>query len=170
MKSRTLVLARHAKAKSHASSDAARELSARGHADAAAMGRWLSESGQSFDAVVCSASVRTRETWRDIESAGVSGGDVTFDERVYSADQNELLHVLAEVPDSVTSVLVIGHAPTIPELTDALADRETSDPDALAALRSNFPTACLAVLTVNQPWASLTSGGAKLTDVIAPRG
>ncbi len=164
------MLARHAKAQNDAPSDAARELSARGHADAAAMGRWLSDSGQNFDTVLCSSSARTRQTWRDIEAAGVTAGEVTIDERIYGAGVDELLDVLGQLPDAVKSVLVVGHAPTIPELTEALADREASDPDALAALRSNFPTACLAVLTIEEAWGSLTHGSANLTEVTAPRG
>ncbi len=168
--SRTLVLARHAKAEGSASTDAARALSSRGHADAVAMGKWLAANEFSFDVVVCSTSVRTRETWQDIESAGVPGGDVSFDERVYGADQDELRNVLAGLPDAVRSVLVVGHAPTIPELTDTLADPDTSHPDALAALHSKFPTACMAVLSVAGPWASLTSDCATLTELTAPRG
>lgn len=134
------------------------------------MGRWLLAEGFSFGTVVCSTSVRTRETWADIEAAGVRAEEVSFDERVYGADPGVLLDVLAGIPDTVRSLLVIGHAPTIPELTAALADPQTSDPDALAALRSNFPTACLAVLTVDEPWASVTTASATLSEVAAPRG
>lgn len=163
------MLARHAKAQGQGSSDEARELSARGHADAAAMGGWLRAAGLSFDTVICSTSVRTRQTWNDVEAAGVAGGDAAFDERVYGAGRDDLLDVLREVPDTVTRLLVVGHAPTIPELAGALTDPDSSDPAALAALRSNFPTACLAVLTMDQSWAELSPGCAALVEVVTPR-
>lgn len=167
---RTLVLARHARAKNDAPSDAARELSDRGHADAAAMGRWLNESGHSFDAVVSSDATRTRQTWSDIETAGVRAADVRFDARIYTADAGVLLEVLAEIPDHLLRVLVIGHAPTIPELADLLAEPGASDRVALDTLRSSFPAGSLAVLTVTTPWTGLPAGGAALTALVTPRG
>jgi len=170
-KSRTLVLARHARAENDAPSDAARELSDRGHADAAAMGRWLNESGHHFDAVVSSTATRTRQTWTDIETAGVRAEDVRFDPRIYTADAGVLLEILTEIPDHVQSVLVIGHAPTIPELADLLAEPGASDHSALDALRSSFPAGSLAVLAVSASWSGLTAGGAALNElVVTPRG
>lgn len=166
---RTLVLARHARAKSDAACDAARELSDEGHADAAAMGRWLAAAEHNFGAVVSSTSTRTRQTWSDIQACGVTAEKVRFDERVYSGDPALLLDVLADIPERVHSLLVIGHAPTIPELADLLADPETSDKAAVGALRSAFPSGCLAVLTVDVPWAALEPACATLTQVTTPR-
>jgi len=166
---RTLVLARHARAENDGASDAVRELSAQGHADAAAMGRWLLEAGQSFGAVVSSTSTRTRQTWNDIQACGVAADQVRFDERVYNGDPALLLDVLAEIPARVRSLLVIGHAPTIPELADLLTDSEVSDQAAVAALRSSFPSGCLAVLTLDEPWAALTPGSATLCAVTTAR-
>lgn len=169
MTSRTLLLARHAKAVSSADTDDARALSTVGHADAAAVGRWLTAGEFSFDLVICSTSVRTRQTWRDIEAAGVTAAEVTFDERVYGAGRDDLLAVLAEVPDAVASLLVIGHAPTIPELAELLADPDASVGAALETLRSSFPAGCLAVLDVPGSWTALQLGGASLTELVTPQ-
>lgn len=168
--SRTLVLARHARAENDAPSDATRELSEQGHVDAAAMGHWLNESGHLFDAVVSSSATRTRQTWTDIETAGVRAEDVRFDPRVYTADAGLLLEILAEIPDHVRSILVIGHAPTIPELAALLAEPGASDRAALETLRSSFPAGSLAVLIVTTAWTGLTAGGAGLTELVTPRG
>lgn len=170
MTARTLVLLRHAKAEESAATDHDRELSARGHTDAAAVGRWLDGSGYRFGAVLCSTSTRTRQTWNGIEAVGVAADDVRFDRRVYSGEADVLLAVLAEVPDDVGSVLVIGHAPTIPGLADLLADPEASEGAALDALRSSFPSGCLAVLSVDAKWAALAAGSATLSAVTTPRG
>lgn len=167
---RTLVLVRHAKAEGSAHTDHARELSARGRADAGAMGRWLVGAEHKFDIAVISSAVRTRQTWREIAAAGVSACGVRINDRVYGADAEELLDVLAGIDDEVSSILVVGHAPTIPELADQLADPDTSDPDALAALHTAFPTSCLAVLRVDEAWSALSPGRAELTEVIASRG
>lgn len=166
---RTLILARHTRAVSSAASDEARELSADGHADAVAMGRWLNESGVNFDAVLCSTAVRTRQTWSGIESGPVTAGEVRFDERIYGGDADSLLEVLAELDDDLQRVLVIGHAPTIPELADLLADPGSSDQTAMEELASSFPAGCLAVLTVPVPWAELSPGNATLTNVARPQ-
>lgn len=166
---RTLVLARHAKAEDEATSDQARELSGRGHADATAMGSWLVGAGHAFDAVVCSTATRTRQTWSDIEAAGGTADKVIFDDRVYNADVDLLLAVIAEVPERMASILVIGHAPSVPELADRLADPDDSDDTAMAALHAGFPSGCLAVLRTTAPWASLAAGSAVLSEVTTPR-
>jgi len=166
---RTLVLSRHAKAEPSAASDHERELSAQGHRDAAAVGHWLAAAGHSFGAVVCSTSTRTRQTWSDIHASGVAAEKVRFDERLYDGDPGTLLEVLAEIPERVRNLLVVGHAPTIPELADLLANPEASDKAAVTALRSSFPSGCVAVLTVEEPWAELAPGSATLIEVTTPR-
>lgn len=168
-RARTLVLLRHAKAQGSAATDHERELSARGRADAAAVGRWLVTAGHSFDSVVSSTSTRTRETWNEIRAAGVTAAEVHFEDRVYAGDADLLLEVLVQVPDSVFSVLVVGHAPTIPDLARFLADPGSNDPDAVDDLRSSFPTGALAVLTLDGSWAGLAAGGATLTVMATPR-
>ena len=165
----TLVLARHARARGDAATDATRELSLEGHTDAAAMGRWLARAGHEFGLVVSSSATRTRQTWGGIQTSGVEAGQVRFDERVYAADPALLLDVLAEIPDQVRNVLVIGHAPTIPELAELLADPAASDTAALETLRSSFPSGCMAVLTVKEPWSALTPDSAVLVEVTTPR-
>lgn len=166
---RTLVLARHARARSDGVTDSVRELSTQGHADATAMGRWLAEAGHDFDAVVSSSSTRTRQTWSDIQSSGVRATEVHVDERVYQADSALLLDILAQTPDGLRNVLVIGHAPTIPELADLLADPGASNAAALEALRASFPSGCLAVLTLKEPWSALAPHSAVLVEVATPR-
>ncbi|MBA3368457.1 MAG: histidine phosphatase family protein [Geodermatophilaceae bacterium] len=165
----TLVLLRHAKAADSGVTDHDRELSAQGQSEAAAVGRWLVEAGRSFDAVLCSTATRTRQTWNGIAAAGVSTDDVRFDRQIYDGGPEEVLGALAEVRAGACSVLVIGHAPTIPELADLLADHEASDAAALEALQSSFPSGCLAVLNVSGPWAELAPATATLSEVATPR-
>ena len=71
---------------------------------------------------------------------------------MYDASVDDLLDALAEVPDDVTSVLIVGHAPGIPELADLLTDPDRSDSEAVLALQRSFPTSCFAALTVTSSW------------------
>lgn len=167
---RTLILLRHAKSVRDGTPDADRPLAARGHADAAAVGRWFVEADHELGLVICSTSTRTRETWADLERAGTTTEQVAYDERVYEAEVDDLLDVLAEVPDETTTVLVVGHAPGIPALAEMLADPERSDPDALHTMRRSYPTSCFAVLTIDRGWADLAEHCAELGEVAAPRG
>jgi phosphohistidine phosphatase len=167
---RTLVLLRHGKAVPEGATDLDRKLAKRGHADAAAVGRWFVDADHTFDLVICSTSARTRETWAELAEAGAVGNQVRYDDRVYDASVDDLLDVLAEVPDSVKSVLVVGHAPGIPELADLLADPDTSDAESLLSMQRAFPTSCFAVLALDVGWADLAEDVAELTEVAAPRG
>jgi phosphohistidine phosphatase len=166
----TLVLLRHGKAVPDAATDLARPLADRGHADAAAVGEWLRAHRLRFGLVLCSPSERTRQTWAGIAASGVEAADVWMDRRVYNADVEDLIDALADVSDDVESVLVVGHAPSIPALAETLADPDTSDPEALDELADKFPTSCLAVLSFSGRWSELDPASAVLTDVAAPRG
>ena len=167
---RILVLLRHAKAAQEAPSDLERKLANRGHSDAAAVGRWFVEADHTFGLVLCSPAARTRETWADLAEAGVLAEDIWYDDRVYDASADDLLDALADVPDEITNVLVVGHAPGIPELAEMLADPERSDAESMHTMRRSFPTSGFAVLAVDVGWADLAEHVAELTEVAAPRG
>jgi phosphohistidine phosphatase len=152
------------------SPDHDRPLAARGRDDAVAVGKWLRSRGLRFSLAVVSTSTRTRETWDAVASAGVEAGDVRYDRRIYNAYVDDLMAVLADVPDDADTVLVVGHAPGIPGLAADLADPARSDPEAVETLQDSFPTSALAVLTFDGGWADLGPGQATLTDVAAPRG
>jgi len=151
---KTLWLLRHAKASPGGSdlSDRNRPLAARGREGAERIGRHLAKSGARPDLVLCSSSLRTRET---IERVAVAlGGDLTieFADDLYLASETDLLARVAELPDDVASVMMVGHNPGIAELALRLAVR--GDRSALAELRRKFPTGALAELESAAPrWA-----------------
>jgi phosphohistidine phosphatase len=167
---RTLVLLRHAKAMPDGPTDHDRKLAKRGQTDAAAVGRWFVEADHAFSVVACSPSARTRETWAELAEAGVVGEEVLYDDRIYDASADDLLDVLADIPDEVASVLVVGHAPGIPDLAEFLADPDRSDAESMHTMRRTYPTSCFAVLELDATWSDLTEHCAELTEVAAPRG
>jgi phosphohistidine phosphatase len=170
---RTLILARHAKAKHDQDKpDHDRELASRGHQDAQAVGVWLSDPSRALalDLVLCSTSERTRQTLTAICDGGPSPTQTRFDERIYNGSASSLLEVLREVPDTVNAVLMIGHAPGIPVLAHALARTNSGPSGVMDRLSMGFPTSGLAVLGFEGSWAVLAPEAADLRDFVVPRG
>jgi phosphohistidine phosphatase len=170
---RTLILLRHAKGEQvHGKPDQDRELAPRGRRDARAVGAWLSDPSRAvdLDLVLCSTSERTRQTLDGVCAGGASAKDTRFDERIYEASAANLLDVLREVPDSVNTVLMIGHAPGIPVLAAALARDGAGSTDAMDRLSKGCPTSGLVVLGLEGRWAALAPDAAYLRDFVVPRG
>jgi phosphohistidine phosphatase len=122
---RTLVVIRHAKSDwSDGLPDEQRPLAERGRRDAPAIGRWLAEHLPGIcgrlDLVVCSPAVRARQTWQ-LASAGLDPAPpVRHDERIYAAGPTQLLTVLAELPEELGSVALVGHNPGLADLVTFL--------------------------------------------------
>jgi phosphohistidine phosphatase len=156
-----LVLMRHAKSGYPESTpDHERPLAARGARDAPRIGAWLRESGNTPDLVVCSTAVRARQTWELATAALREQPPVRYEPRVYEASTLGLLMLIREFPEDMRTVLVVGHNPAISQLASGLAER--SDLPA-------FPTAGLAVLTVDGQWTTTSPGEAKLDTFTTPR-
>lgn len=175
---RTLLLLRHAKAEqAPGKPDHERKLAPRGLKDARAVGEWLRDAEEGgglpsgvVDLALCSTSERTRQTLDAACAGGAAVTDARFDERIYDASAASLIDVLREVPDSVNTVLLIGHAPGIPVLATALAQDGAGSTDAAERLSQGFPTCGLAVLGFEGRWAELAPGMAYLQEFVVPRG
>lgn len=175
--SRTLILMRHAEA-GGAARDHDRPLTSAGTAQAAAAGDWIRGDLPAVDAIICSTSLRTRQT---LTAARVSG-TTTFADEIYGGGIDDILGQIALLPDSVRTVLVIGHAPGIPSVAFELAtvaqlarDDDGAAPDDengpvqadLDVLRS-FAASAVAVLSTDAAWAELGERGATLVTVRHP--
>lgn len=167
---RTLVLVRHAKAEQVLGKpDHDRSLTDRGRSDALAAGRWLHEQGVSPDLVICSTSVRTRETWAGISQGGCHTAYVEYRRAVYQDGTEGVLQSVREDGGEVDSLVVVGHSPGIPDAAALLSDGEGSS-QAHRALAEGFPTSGIAVLEVEGEWADLEPGTARLVRVHVARG
>lgn len=159
---RTLVVLRHAKAARQPSQrDADRPLTGRGRRDAAAAGRWLRESGLAPDVVLCSAAVRTTQTWEHVRAALGAAGEraaASFSLRLYQACADELLQAIREAPDSARVVLAVGHNPAAAQLAADLTGQEGLP----------FPTAALAVIAFSGSWAGLRHRRGRLAAFWSP--
>jgi phosphohistidine phosphatase len=163
---RRLVLLRHAKSEWPDVADHERPLAKRGRRDAPLVGRWLGASGYVPDAVVCSTAQRARETW-ELASTGLAAAApaaspvVRYEPRVYEATVLGLLMLVREFDAGWHTAAIVGHNPGLAELTVGLASQDSTQPHA-------FPTAAVAVLGLQGPWAEAAPGEARLLAFTVP--
>ena len=159
---RRLVVMRHAKAQPTAPSDHGRGLADRGRRDAGEVGRWLREQGIAPDAALVSDALRTQETWEAVAAGAVWDLEPDFSAGLYAAGSDSAFDLIREVAAEVTTLVVIGHNPTMAYIAELLDDGE-GDPDATTALVTRgFPTSALVVFTVVGEWADLDAGSGRL--------
>jgi phosphohistidine phosphatase len=160
--SRVLVIMRHAKAEPSAATDHDRVLTDRGAADAAAVGTWLAGFGVVPDRVLVSSAARTRGTWDAVSSGAGYALEPEYDAVLYAAGPETALDLIRETGDELTTVLVIGHNPTMAYLAQML-DSGEGDPEASAGMTEGFPAGAVVVLEHEGPWAGLEMAGARVT-------
>lgn len=164
-----LVIIRHAKAEGYAASDAERALSPRGRGDAQAAGKWLAEFGVSPDVALVSSAVRTRETWQLVAEAAGWEATADFDDALYGADEDTILDLIATTDESVGTLVVIGHNPTVGMLAQLLDDGD-GQAEAVDSLVLGYPTAAITVFDVAVPWGRIGPGCATLRAFEVARG
>jgi len=149
MTARTLVLLRHARAETPGElPDFERRLTIVGESDADAAGSWLADEGLRPGLVICSPAARTRQTWHGVAVAlaqanPVAGApEVHYEGGLYDGGRTEVIDLLRAVPDETKVVLVVGHNPTMSDVSillrpyDAGANYETLKTSGLAVHRA----------------------------------
>ncbi|MCZ7413546.1 MULTISPECIES: SixA phosphatase family protein [unclassified Streptomyces] len=157
---RRMVLLRHAKADWPDVPDRERPLADRGRQDAPLAGDWLVSQGISPELTLCSTATRTRETWKLLAPQLPKRPRTVYEDRVYDASPGELITVINEVPDDVHELLLVAHNPGVQGLAEVLTG--SAEDDARERMARGFPTAAMAVLTVNGSWKSVEPGAARL--------
>lgn len=165
-----LLLLRHAKAEqTFGVLDHERELTDRGRRDAHAVGEWLAAQEIDADLVICSTALRTRQTWDHVAAGGARAEAITFDSAIYHGGPTGVLQALVEGAGTAATVVIVGHAPTMPMLAEALTAGRGSA-QAHSELAAGFPTTGLAVLRYAGHWADLGQGTAELEAFFVGRG
>ncbi|WP_170259152.1 SixA phosphatase family protein [Nocardioides psychrotolerans] len=157
---RTLVVMRHAKAEQAGPTDFERELAERGRQDGAAAGGWLAARGILPDVALVSAATRARQTFTSVAQGAQWTLEPTLDRGLYAADPDTALDLVRSLGDDVSTVVVIGHNPTMAYLATILDDGEG---DAAVGMTGAFPTSAVAVFTYDGTWGDLAGGGARVT-------
>lgn len=169
---RQLLLLRHAKSSWDDASlpDRDRPLNSRGRHAAAVMRKALQSYGLSPDLVLVSTAKRTLQTLEALEPWEDTPLVEPMDS-LYLATAGQYLTALQDVPETVRSVLLIGHNPGLHDLALLLMaprlPNESTEPG--RRLAAGFPTGALAEMTVSTPWSELAPGGARLVRLLTPR-
>lgn len=164
---RLLVLVRHAEARGHSpSGDRGRDLTDEGVEAAERVGEWLLEQGVRPDVVVTSPAVRAVRTWEAMHDAGLEADDVWAEEAVYDAGVDELLETIRSVSDDVTTLVLVGHAPGVPDLAADLEDHteDTAGEDIV----ESWPPAGTVVVSHRADWADFPDDGTAMAHVHLP--
>ena len=151
-----LHLLRHAKSDwSDASlDDVARPLSRRGKRARKVIARHV--AGWRVDLMVCSPAVRAKATAKPLMD--VLDCPVRYDETLYAADADDLLGITRGLPEKASSVMFVGHNPSLEEFTALLCGTSP-----------RYPTGALGTLEFDvEHWSDATGGCATLTALVTP--
>ncbi|GAA4870479.1 SixA phosphatase family protein [Serinicoccus chungangensis] len=169
----TLVLIRHAKAQDTPpgpGGDHARELTARGEQDAAALGRSLGDAGWAPELALVSTAARA---WQTLQHAlGDRQVETWPTGRIYDGGIDGVLEAVAEVPQEVEVLWVVGHEPVMSSTAWELGDDgqdEGQDDAGREALHGGLPTASAAVLELAVPWSHVGPGSGTVRAVLRGR-
>lgn len=176
---RRLIAARHAKSSwNHPElTDHDRPLNARGRRAAPLVGAALRGAGYIPDLLLCSTSVRTRETWDLMRpalggAAGPTGSartpEVRFARELYLAAPQTVLKIVRQVPPAIKTLMLLGHNPAMYSL--ATHGASAGDPEEISLLRRNLPTGAAAVLEFpTDRWNEVKTDEGRLLALILPR-
>jgi phosphohistidine phosphatase len=171
MTTRTLVLLRHARAETPGDRrDIERRLTTVGETDADAAGFWLADEGLRPGLVLCSPAVRTRQTWHGIAVAlaqadpDAAAPEVHYELGLYTGGRTEVVDLLRAVPDETKIVLVIGHNPTMSDISILLRPYDAN------AEFDGLKTSGMAVHRSKGSWSEVEPGSMPLIERHTARG
>lgn len=152
---KTVYLIRHAKSSwsEVGLSDFDRTLNDRGNLDAVTMGKRLKAKNILPDYILSSSSKRTKKTAKKItKEIGINYNEVDFNEAIYHASYEVLMHHLTNINDKHQTVFLIGHNPGISNFCDYLTHQALY-----------FPTCGIAKITFEvDSWQEITSNSGTL--------
>jgi phosphohistidine phosphatase len=163
-----LLILRHAKSSwdDSARADFDRPLAPRGLKTAPLIGREIALRGWLPDLALVSPALRTRDTWRLVAAELPGPTPAQFAEELYEAAPAAILARVRQA--RATCLLVIGHNPGLQHFALRLAG-PGSDESVFKKIETKFPTAALARFTLDEDWANLDFGGARLTHCVQPK-
>jgi phosphohistidine phosphatase len=175
---RTLWLLRHAKAVADpppGGTDFDRVLAPRGRRDATALGGRIGRRGKGLglgrhlpEVALVSAAARTTAT-AELVCAGMAAPPRLERRRdLYGAEPEEVVALLRALGDEVSTVLVVGHNPTMQALGLGLLSPDDTDGRDVA-VRRGFPTCALGIYEFGAAaWRDVGARGARLAGLFIP--
>ena len=166
-----VLLLRHAKSawSQPGLDDHERPLNRRGERAAEAMADHIVRNVPRPELILCSTTVRTRQTLAPlVHRLTVPAPPIALERGLYLASADVLLERLRAITEEVGTVLLIGHNEGIGELAENLAGSGRATD--LYALRTKYPTGTLATLRAPATrWSDLASHSAELLSFVRPR-
>ncbi|QJC21833.1 SixA phosphatase family protein [Arcanobacterium buesumense] len=161
---KTLIIMRHAQA-GYGRSDRLRELTDYGRQQALSMGSQLSQLIACADLAYVSGAVRTRQTLEGLKSGGLAVSEVDYRDSFYEGYYQDILDALYSTHDQRSTVLVIGHEPSVSGLVSYLG--EPSD-ETVRSLMRGFSPACAGAMTFSGQWHKIDEDIAGMWQRILP--
>lgn len=155
---------RHAKAELLAPGqrDYDRPLAARGHQDAARIGKALRAMKISPDAILASPARRARETAEEVVKALKHSEEIRWDKSLYDARGDAWLSALRKLGPSVEVVVVVAHNPGAEDAAALVVGATTGFLDC--------PTAGVVAIDADPPsWKELRPGAGTLRWFLRPK-
>ena len=157
-----LILVRHAKAEYGAIQDAERSLTKTGQRQALQLGLELAQRLDRLDLMIISPAKRAQQTAEPLIGS-LLPRSYCQEDVIYSGGPQQWLDLIHLIDESVTSMMIVGHEPTVSALAYGL------DGESALARQISFgvSTATAVILEVVGSWKELASGGAIVTDVVS---
>lgn len=110
--------------------------------------------------MIVSTAARTRETSRFLaEALGLEEHRCRYEDRAYEASTEDLKNIIAELPEDISEILLVGHNPSVSSLVSSWTDSYTG-----------FSTACSTILEVDcDCWAECIYKSSKIVAKILPK-
>lgn len=145
-----------------------RPLDKRGEKTSKLMARHIAKTGIQPGLVLCSPSRRTVQTLNPLRAVWGDDVGIVFANEIYDAESKGLHACLRGHAGDSTSIMVIGHNPSLQDLLmDLCADRKDIRYQEICR---KFPAGALAVLsTQDDKWAKMNHRDFALLDFVPPR-
>lgn len=145
---KTLFLIRHAKSdwSDQSLADFDRPLNKRGKKDAPFMGEVLNEKGIIPDLIISSPAKRAKKTAIEIaETLNYPSKKIVFEEELYDASSNDILHIVRSINEQNTSAMIFGHNPGLTLLNNFISNKYID----------NIPTTGIVALSLDIEWSEV---------------
>lgn len=144
--------------------DFGRQLSERGEQQAKQVGEWIRSHNLSPDALVCSASERTKSTAKIVcAAAGLDESMIHLDSSIYEAELHDLIDALCHTRLQVQRLLLVGHNPGLEMLARQLVGNL---PRSMTG--EIMPPATLVHIVMDGEWQDALEANARCQQVFRP--
>lgn len=159
-----ILLLRHAKSswENINLEDFDRPLKKRGKDDSVIMGEYIKQNDLIPEYIICSDSVRTKETLKIILERIKKEIDVLYTNKIYEAEVDDILEVISQTDNRLQRIMVIGHNPGMLDTVIELTKEDFPYP--------KFSTCGLAYLKLDiNNWKDIRKSKAKLEIYKSPK-